>query len=149
MMPGFSWVDKPHLAALAMPETAEDLGWLRRSGVDVLVSLSEAPPPRTWVNDAGLLLVHLPVPDMTPPTARQIEACLAAVARAKQAGMGAAIHCTAGKGRTGTMVAAYFVSGGLTARDAIAKVRDLRPGSVETPEQEQAIEEFAGRLRSV
>jgi hypothetical protein len=31
-------------------------------------------------------------------------------------------------------------------REALEKVRNLRPGSVETVEQERAVERFAGRL---
>lgn len=148
MPPGFSWVDKPHLAALAMPRSADDLAWLRRNGIDVLVSLSEEPPFRRWVNDAGLMLVHVPVPDMTAPTDRQLEVCVDTVRRAADAGMGAAVHCAAGLGRTGTVLAAYFVAGGLAPRAAVAKVRDLRPGSVETPEQEAAIARFADQRRA-
>lgn len=145
MPPGFSWVDPPHLAALAYPDAADDLVWLRRNGIDVLVSLTEDPAPRTWVNDAGLMLVHVPVPDMEAPTARQFETVLDTLRRATAAGMGAAVHCAAGKGRTGTVLAAYFVSKGLSAKAAIDKVRALRPGSVETAEQEQAVAEFEKR----
>ena len=36
---GFSWINKPLLAALARPEAVEDLAWLRRQGIEVLVSL--------------------------------------------------------------------------------------------------------------
>jgi atypical dual specificity phosphatase len=145
MPPGFTWVDEPALAALAMPESADDLGWLRRHGIDVLVSLSEEPPPRRWINEAGLMAVHVPVTDFTAPTGRQLDHILETVGRAHKSGMGVAVHCTAGKGRTGTVLAAYFVTRGLSARDAIEKVRQLRPGSVETPDQELAVEEFADR----
>jgi atypical dual specificity phosphatase len=141
--PGFSWVDPPHLAALAIPGTAEDLAWLRRNGIEVLVSLTEEPVTRSWVNDAGLMVVHVPVPDMEAPTPRQFEMVLDTVHRANTAGMGVAIHCTAGMGRTGTVLAAYFVDKGLSAKEAVNKVRQLRPGSIETIEQEQAIEAFA------
>lgn len=140
--PGFSWVDPPHLAALAHPGGAEDLAWLRRNGVDVLVSLTEDPVARAWVNDAGLMVVHVPVPDMEAPTPRQLDVVLDTVRRANAAGMGVAVHCTAGKGRTGTVLAAYFVAQGLSAKSAVDKVRGLRPGSVETAEQEQAVETF-------
>ena len=57
---GFSWVDPPRLAALARPQSAEDLLWLRRNGIDVLVSLTENPLPRQWVNDTGMLAVAVP-----------------------------------------------------------------------------------------
>lgn len=125
-----------------MPELVDDLEWLRENGIDILVSLTEDPPPRDWVNTAGLMGVHVPVPDMTPPTPRQIETVLETVDRAVKSGMGVAVHCSAGKGRTGTILAAYFVTQGMTAEDAIDKVRRLRRGSVETDEQEEAIREF-------
>ena len=144
--PGFSWIDRPHLAAMAMPESAADLAWLRRNGIEVLVSLTEEPLPRHWVNDAGLLAVSVPVPDMEPPTDRQLDHLLDTIRKANASGMGVAVHCTAGLGRTGTVLAAYFVSRGLSPREAVEKVRELRPGSVETVEQERALERLAARV---
>jgi len=144
--PGFTWVDKPNLAALAHPESAADLTWLRRNGVDVLVSLTEDPVRRDWVNEAGLMVVSVPVPDMEPPTDRQLDHLLDTIKKANTAKMGVAVHCGAGLGRTGTVLAAYFVARGLPPKDAVAKVRDLRPGSVETADQERAIEAFARRV---
>ncbi|MFM8274635.1 MAG: dual specificity protein phosphatase 23 [Gemmata sp.] len=144
--PGFSWVDQPRLAALAHPRSAEDLRWLRRNGIDVLVSLTEDPLPRTWVNDAGLLAVSVPVPDMAAPSDRQLDHIVATIRRANESGMGVAVHCAAGLGRTGTALAAYLVAGGLPARDALRKVCVLRPGSVETSDQERAVEQYARRF---
>jgi atypical dual specificity phosphatase len=143
--PGFSWVDQPRLAALARPQSADDLRWLRRHGIDVLVSLTESPLPRQWVNDSGLMAVSVPVADMDAPTERQLDLVLGTIRKANASGMGVAVHCAAGLGRTGTVLAAYFVARGLSPEEAIAKVRDLRPGSIETAEQERAIERYAGR----
>ncbi len=145
--PGFSWVDQPRLAALSMPRSTDDLVWLRRHGIDVLVSLTEEPLTRSWVNDAGLLVVNVPVPDMEPPTDRQLDYVLETIRKAQASGMGVAVHCGAGLGRTGTVLAAYFVASGMPPGDAVEKVRNLRPGSVETAEQELAVERFAGRAR--
>ena len=142
---GFSWVEPPHLAALARPDSAEDLAWLRGQGVEMVVSLTEDPLPRGWVNDAGLMAVHIPVADFTAPTERQLQLAVDTIARAKRSGMGVAVHCGAGQGRTGTVLAAYLVSQGMSAGDAIRKVRELRPGSVETFEQEQAVAEWEKR----
>src|SRR5262249_46710922 len=140
---GFTWIKRPLLAALSRPTSAEDLVWLRQHGVQILVSLSEDPPQRDWINDAGLMVFHVPVVDMEAPTQEQLERCLSAIERAHAQKLGVAVHCTAGLGRTGTVLAAWFVTQGLSAQNAIARVRRLRPGSVETDEQERAVEEFA------
>jgi atypical dual specificity phosphatase len=145
---GFSWIDKPLLAGLAMPESEDDLQWLRRQGIDVLVSLTEEPPRRDWVNEAGLLVFHEPVVDMEAPTQQQLDHCVSAIARAHSREMGVAVHCGAGLGRTGVVLAAYLVHKGLSARDAIARVRKLRPGSIETTEQADAVTEFARRTKT-
>lgn len=142
---GFTWIDKPRLAAMAFPESANELAWLRKQGIEVVLSLSEEPPRRDWVNDAGLMLVHVPIADMEAPTPEQLERCLAAVRKAHERQLGVVVHCTAGLGRTGVIVACYFVTTGLAARDAINRVRRLRPGSIETSEQAAAVTEFARR----
>jgi atypical dual specificity phosphatase len=141
----FSWVERPQLAAMARPSSAEELQWLREQGIDVLLSLTEDRPRRDWVDDAGLLLYHVPMEDMEPPTPAQLDRCISAIQGAHKHNMGVAVHCGAGLGRTGVVLACYFVTKGLTAQNAIARVRRLRAGSVETEEQERAIEEFARR----
>ena len=145
--PGFTWIDKPHVAALAHPDSAADLKWLRRNGIDILISLTESPVRRDWVNEAGMIAVNVPVPDMEPPSDRQLDHLLETIRKANASRMGVAVHCGAGLGRTGTVLAAYLVASGLSPKDAVAKVRDLRPGSVETADQELAIEAFARRFK--
>src|SRR5205807_10113037 len=75
---GFSWIEKPQLAALARPDGVEDLQWLRGQGIDLLVSLTEDPPYTRWVNDAGLLLMHVPMADMEAPSQDQLDRCISA-----------------------------------------------------------------------
>ncbi len=141
----FSWVDRPLLAAMARPDAAEELAWLRQQGIQVVLSLTEDRLRRDWVNNAGLMAVHVPVEDMEAPTQEQLDQCTSAIARAHQAQMSVAVHCGAGQGRTGVVVACYFVTKGLTAANAISKVRRLRPGSIETDEQGEAVHTFARR----
>lgn len=144
---GFSWVEKPLLAALARPSSPEDFTWLKEQGVEILVSLTEDRPRRDWVEDAGLLMFHEPLEDMEPPTQDQLDRVISAVLRATEHNMAVAIHCEAGMGRTGVVLAAYLVAKGSTALNAIGQVRRLRPGSIETDEQAQAVELFARRRR--
>ncbi len=144
---GFSWIERPLLSASAMPYSAEELLWLREQGIDILLSLAEEPPFRRWIDEAGLMLVHVPVVDFESPTSEQFEKCLAVIESAKASAMGVHVHCQAGHGRTGTVIAAFFVSKGMAVRDAIERVRQLRPGSIETQEQEQAVMDLARRQR--
>lgn len=142
---GFSWVDEPHLAALARPTSYEELAWLRSQGIDLLVSLTEEPPQTRWVNEAGLFMVHEPVADMQAPAQDQLDRCVSAILKANESHFGAAVHCGAGLGRTGVVLACYFVQKGLGANNAIARVRRTRPGSIETDEQSDAIVAYARR----
>jgi atypical dual specificity phosphatase len=142
---GFFWLEHPFVAGLARPSSLEDLMWLRKEGIQLVISLTEDPLARSWVNDAGLMMMHSPVVDMEAPTPEQIDRCISALERAVQRNMGVAIHCEAGKGRTGTLLACYLVTKGLSAQNAIGRVRRLRPGSIETDEQAQAVVDFARR----
>jgi atypical dual specificity phosphatase len=144
---GFSWIEKPLLAAMARPSGPEDLAWLREQGIEVLLSLTEDRPRRDWIEDSGLLVYHEPLEDMEPPEQDQLDRCVSAIVRANERKMGVAVHCGAGLGRTGVVLAAYFVMRGLSAANAIARVRRLRPGSVETDEQAAAVELYARRKR--
>jgi len=144
---GFSWIEKPLLAALAQPESQEDLDWMRKEGIEVLISLTEDQPRREWIEGAGLLLVHVPVVDMEPPTLGQLETCVSAIERANANKMGVAVHCGAGLGRTGVVIGAYFVHQGMNATSAIARIRKLRPGSIETEDQVESVIEFARTKR--
>lgn len=61
---------------------------------------------------------------------------------------GVAVHCMHGHGRTGTMLACYLVkSRKMSGGDAIAEIRRIRPGSIETHEQEKAVVQFFQRTK--
>ncbi len=144
---GFTWVEKPLLAALARPGSPEDLQWLRKNGIEVLLSLTEDRLYRDWTDAAGLLVYHEPLEDMEPPTQEQLDRCVSAIGRAVEKNMAVAVHCGAGLGRTGVVLAAFLVTRGLSAQAAIARVRKLRPHSIETTEQAESVEHFARRRR--
>jgi atypical dual specificity phosphatase len=140
----FDWLEEGHLAACANPAYGEPVvSRLREEHIQLLVNLHERPDSP----QLGIQSVHLPVPDFTAPTQEQLEQGVAEITEARARGQRVAVHCGAGLGRTGTLLACYLVSAeGLSAHEAVARVRTARPGSIETEEQEQAVGRFAERL---
>lgn len=144
---GFSWVDEKKLAGLARPVSQEEIEWLRSNGIDLLITLTEEKLPRNWIDGAGLMMIHEPVVDMEPPTLNQIDRIIKSILKAHLSNMGVAVHCAAGMGRTGVALASYFVAKGMAAKEAMSKIRTLRPGSIETEMQEESVHEFARLLK--
>ena len=155
----FSWLVPGVLAGFAHPggpsyEVAGDqaglreaLGFLHQQGVGAIVSLTESPLDSATVEACGFEHLQRPIADMVPPSIDDIETFVGFVDKASTSGIGVGVHCLAGSGRTGTMLACYLVSKGQDASVAVARVRGARPGSVETREQEEMVHEYARHAR--
>lgn len=115
-------------------------------GLGALVTLTEQPLREDLVRSRGMEYLHLPLADMQAPSLEEITRFVAFVAQAHLGQLSVAVHCRAGLGRTGTMLAGFLVSQGSRAGDAVAAVRRERPGSVETAEQEEAVQRYADSL---
>ena len=92
-------------------------------------------------------MLHLPVQDYTAPSIDQLAAFVEQAGASIGSSRAVGVHCEAGMGRTGTFLAAWFVAQGMGADEAIAEIRRLRPGSIETEDQEQAVRDFEAYLK--
>jgi atypical dual specificity phosphatase len=144
----FGWVVPDVLAAMGQPRNPRSaLEFLKDEGIDVLVSLTEIGLNPWIVTEFDFEYHHIPVMDFTAPSDRQIDEFVSIVQAARKAGKKTVVHCLAGRGRSGTMAACYLVSLGRSSQEALAEVRSLRPGSVESESQAEAVREYERRLR--
>jgi len=147
----FSYVLDGVLAGMECPGRfallREDLAFLHRRGVRAIVSLTEQPLDSALLKEYHFQYLHLPVRDFHAPELSQVRRFMVFLRRAESRGRPVVVHCGAGCGRTGTLLACALVQRGCTADQAIARVRELRPSSVETGQQEQAVRDYEAQVR--
>jgi atypical dual specificity phosphatase len=144
----FSWLIEGEIAGMAKPASSVyDFEFLKDNGFEAIVSLSELPLSEVLIEEFGFTVKHIPVRDFEAPTLEQIENFVAFAENVRSEGKKLVVHCDAGIGRTGTMLACYLVSKGYSAADAIEEVRIRRPGSLETIEQEEVVLKYEGKSK--
>ena len=141
----FSWLIESKLAGCARPESEAELNGLRSEGVRAIISLTGTPLYPEPINRLGFAYLHSHISGA--PSLVQLDEIMQFIEEQSAQSNPVVVHCAEGMGRTGTILAAYLVRKGMSADNAISKVREKRPGSIQNLEQENAIRMFERTLR--
>lgn len=138
---GFHWILPGRLAGCAEPGIAApidyDMDLLQRMGIGVLITLTEYDLDQEALKRHALRNIHLPIFDREAPSVHQAYMLVYRIQKLLDQGQNVAVHCKAGIGRTGTVLAAWMVrEGGLSAETAIERLRQINRSYVQTAEQE-------------
>ena len=162
-LPGFYWLVEGSLAGSSRPggdsgwpraqgsgvnptqQLEEDCRSLASEGIGAILTLTEEPLQPGPLARHGLVALHLPILDQTAPYPADFTRALDFIDEQHSLSRAVLVHCRFGMGRTGTILAAWLIQRGDTAEQAIARLREVRPGSVTTEAQEAALYQFASR----
>ena len=121
-----------------MPTSVSEMNWILKQGVKSIVTMTENSLPESWVKNVKYL--HVPTEDFSAPDMEQIDEAVEFIRIRIENNEPVMVHCAAGIGRTGTILACYLVKyQKISAKEAIQKVRKERPGSIQSESQEIAI----------
>lgn len=101
------------------------------------------------VRRRGMLWFHLPIVDVSTPDddfERRWEAAGEELRTLLRNGRNVLIHCRGGLGRAGTIGARLLIELGMEPATAIRQVRAVRPGAIETTEQEKYVPGIGVRM---
>lgn len=150
----FRWIIQGRLGGLPRPgivaSLAHDLSGLCRLGITTLVTLEESltvPPDELALQ--GIHGLHFPIVDMEAPEVSLAADWCREIAIRLQAGEIIAMHCRAGHGRTGTMLASQLIWGGSTAVEALELARGINPRWVTSGAQVRFLARFHEHVRQM
>lgn len=134
----FGWLINNKLAGSGMPTSNVEVEWVQNQGIKSIITMTEDPLPESWVKDVKYL--HVPTEDLSAPDMEQIDEAVEFIQKRIEEDKPVMVHCAAGIGRTGTILACYLIKyQKMSASNAIKKVREERPGSIQSESQEIAI----------
>jgi len=141
----FSWLVDDKLAGSAIPTSKDEINWLHEQGVKSIVTIREEPLDENWVGEMKYLHVHSN--DMGVPTFDDLKESVDFIHNRIEDNEPVMVHCLAGLGRTGTILACYLIKyEKMSAEDAIQHVREKRHGSIQSFVQEELIFQYAKTL---
>ncbi len=137
----FSWLIAEKLAGSAIPTSFDEIKWAIDEGVKSIVTIREEPLDEDWIKDVNYLHIHSN--DMGVPEFDDLTRAVDFIHERITNNEPVMVHCLAGLGRTGTILACYLIKyQKLSADDSIQKVRESRPGSIQSFSQEEIIFQF-------
>lgn len=140
------WVIPDKLAGVRKP-AIEEIAQLQKAGIGAVVSVMDDPSNLDLYQRVEIPYLWLPTKGGTAPSPEQIQELQNFVSTQNQLGHAVAVHCTSGRRRTGTMLAAYLIATGSSYDRAMQTIQAANPDAELREAQTKFLGELAGENR--
>lgn len=147
----FGWVIEGQLAGSGRLMSPLQLAWATSHGIKSVVTIREFPLDASWFSSRNdIKYRHIKVKDHSAPPMEDLGEIATYIENEIKQGRPVIVHCNGGSGRTGTVLAAYFMKkNGLTAQQAVRKVKEIRGRTASHKKQLDTLEEYEKYLLTV
>jgi atypical dual specificity phosphatase len=156
----FNWVIEGKLAGSGLPSSSKEIRWLaKQQGIRSIVTIKDKPLPSEWFGSSIISSTnstieyfpkidyfHISIEDYGVPSVEELDYVVNYITRQIDKGKPVMVHCSGGRGRTGTILAAYLIKnekGDMNAEQAIKKINKIRGGeSIQSKDQERIVFDY-------
>jgi atypical dual specificity phosphatase len=134
------------------PCVKKEARWLiNTQGIRTIVTIKEKPLSQEWLNynngtntsadGTKIDYLYISVHYYGAPSLEELDRVVNYISQQIDRARPVMVHCSAGKGRTGTILAAYLIKkeNGMTADKAISRLSRIRGESVQSKDQEKIL----------
>ena len=116
----FNWIIERKLAGSGVPMSKKEAKWLiNTQGIRTIVTIKEKPLSQEWLSDNNgtnthgsstkIDYLHISVHDYGAPSLEELDYVVNYISRQIDMIKPVMVHCSGGKGRTRTILAAYLI----------------------------------------
>ena len=141
----FDWVEENVIGATSYPSEVS-YKFLKNLGIKIIFNLTKHPVQSKILPD--FIYHHIPIKDFSVPTEQQVRRFLDLTEKYQHENKPMVVHCIAGCGRTGQMLAIWGIEMGIITNndDPVTWIRSKRKCAVETLEQQIFVRKWKKRI---
>ena len=127
----FKWLKANQIAGSGFINSDKALSFLINNKISAVLTLTTSSLDSEVLSNNNVQFKHIPIIDHSLPSTEHFIESVSFINDCVSFNKPVLVHCRAGIGRTGTILAAFLINSGMTVDESVHEVRKQRPGSIE------------------